>query len=43
MKKIVLFLCATLFLCGCSRSGPQDSPAEQDTAPSRHYAGYYYA
>ncbi|WP_297924068.1 hypothetical protein [uncultured Campylobacter sp.] len=45
MKKIVLLLCVTLFLCGCSRSGPQDSPAEQDTTPSHHYhyTGYYYA
>ncbi|WP_297904954.1 hypothetical protein [uncultured Campylobacter sp.] len=44
MQKIVLFLCAALFLCSCSRSGPQDAP-EQDTAPSHHYhyTGYYYA
>nr|WP_314217430.1 hypothetical protein [uncultured Campylobacter sp.] len=44
MKKIVLFLCAALFLCDCSRSGPQDVPKpEQNKAPGHHYTGYYYA
>ena len=44
VKKIVLFLCTALFLCGCSRSGPQDVPEpEQNKAPSYHYTGYYYA
>ena len=44
VKKIVLFLCAALFLCGCSRSGPQDVPKpEQNKTPGHHYTGYYYA
>lgn len=44
VKKIVLFLCAALFLCDCSRSGPQDVPKpEQNKAPGHHYTGYYYA
>ena len=44
VQKIVLFLCAALFLCGCSRSGPQDVPKpKQNKAPSYHYTGYYYA
>ncbi|WP_298953941.1 hypothetical protein [uncultured Campylobacter sp.] len=45
MQKIVLFLCAALFICGCSRSRPQDVPKpEQNKAPSHHhYTGYYYA
>gem|GEM_PF-4871718 len=44
MKKIVLFLCTALFLCGCSRSEPQDVPKpEQNKTPGHHYTGYYYA
>nr|WP_315055573.1 hypothetical protein [uncultured Campylobacter sp.] len=44
MQKIVLFLCAALFICGCSRNRPQDVPKpEQNKAPSHHYTGYYYA
>lgn len=44
VQKIVLFLCTALFLCGCSRSEPQDVPKpEQNKAPGYHYTGYYYA
>ena len=44
VQKIVLFLFAALFLCSCSRSGPQDVPKpEQNKTPGHHYTGYYYA
>jgi len=44
VQNIVLFLFAALFLCGCSRSGPQDVPEpEQNKVPGYHYTGYYYA